>query len=163
MASIPYDRICVADMCRQMGISRRLYYTYFPDKESCLVSLVDRMVRNSIDETYFQFSNLDINKRTIHYLSYWKEHSDFLDILFRQNMKALFIERSYLYFKEEGIVIDLLSTPEVEADDSILWLFTAVQFTALMQWHESGYQLPVEKMAVKYQRMLKSPLLQDTI
>lgn len=162
MESTPYDRISIADLCRQMGISRQLFYTYFPDKDACLYSLIDRFLQDSIDEIFFSAQRDNLYDASVGYLSYWRKHSDFLDVIVRQQMKSLVIERSYLYFKKHNDVIMLhLSTPDVEADDSILWLYSAIRFIALLQWHESGYALPVEKMAVKYLRMLKQPLLKD--
>lgn len=164
MKSVPYDHISVAALCRQMGISRQLFYTYFPDKDTCLHSLIDRMIRDSIDEILAVPLKNRHYDGTVAYLSYWQKHADFLNIVIRQNMKALVFERSYLYFKNNRhLIMGYLSTPEVEADDTILYLYAAVRFTALMQWHESGYALPVEKMAVKYLRLLKQPIIQDNI
>ena len=162
MLTIPYERISVADMCRQMGISRRLYYTYFPDKESCLLSLIDRYIYESIDAISFADITRNLLAQTAAYLSYWKEHSDFLSMVCFQNMKSLVIDRSHLYFLNQNVdILEHLSTPEVKADDTTLWLFAAFRFTVLLQWHEQGYKLPVEEMAQKYLRMLTSPLLHN--
>lgn len=162
MGSTPYERISVADLCRQMGISRQLFYTYFPDKDACLHALIDRIMRDSIDEMILMPQMSSLYDSAVSYLSYWRQHSEFLDVVVKQKLKALVIERSYLYFKKHNdMIMEHLSTPEVEADDSILWLYSAIRFTVLMQWHESGYVLPVEKMAVKYLRMLKEPIVQD--
>ena len=69
---------------------------------------------------------------------------------------------SFLYFKHhEYNVLELLSTPEIKADDSILWLYVAIRYVALLQWHENQYALSVEEMAAKYLRMLKQPIIQD--
>ena len=164
LAKLPYDQISVAELCRQMGISRRLYYTYFQDKETCLFSLIDRMVQASFDGIYQIPHKPTHHDTAVIYLSYWKKHSDFLDVVVKQNLKALLIERSYLYFKKNpDVMMPMLSTPDVDADDSILWLFAAIRFTVLMQWHENGYDLPVEKMAVKYLRMLQQPLITSSV
>ena len=163
MAQLPYDRISVADLCRQMGISRRLYYTYFPDKDSCLISIIDRVVRESIES----LPDVPINSDsmftvTVAYLSYWREHADILDLVVRNNLKALIVERSFLYFKNhEQNVLNLLNTPQFKADDSILWLYVAIRYVVLWQWHENQYALSVEEMAAKYLRMLKQPIIQD--
>lgn len=159
-----YDHISVADMCRQMGISRRLFYTYFPDKEACLFSLVDRMIRDSMltlpDRARTSLSHKEL---TIHYLNYWKQQADFLNAISKQNMKAVLIDRCFLLFKNRGdLFLDFLSTPDVKADDSILWLYAAIRFTILMQWHEHDFSVPVEEMAIRYLRMLKQPIIQYT-
>ena len=163
MESTPYDRISITDLCRQMGISRQLFYTYFPDKDACLHSLIDRLLQDSIDEMYFSSYRDNLYDVSVSYLSYWRKHSDFLDVIVRQQMKSLVVERNYLYFKKHyrDMILMYLSTPDVEADESILWLYNVIRFITLMQWHESGYALPVEKMATKYLRILKEPLLKD--
>ena len=163
MAQLPYDRISVADLCRQMGISRRLYYTYFPDKDACLISIIDRVVRESIESLPDVPINSDsMFSVTVAYLSYWREHADFLDLVVRNNLKALIVERSFLYFKNhEHNVLNLLNTPQFKADDSILWLYVAIRYVVLWQWHENQYTLSVEEMAAKYLRMLKQPIIQD--
>ena len=163
MAQLSYDRISVADLCRQMGISRRLYYTYFPDKDACLISIIDRVVRESIESLPDVPVNSDsMFSVTVAYLSYWREHADFLDLVVRNNLKALIVERSFLYFKNhEHNVLNLLNTPQFKADDSILWLYVAIRYVVLWQWHENQYTLSVEEMAAKYLRMLKQPIIQD--
>ena len=165
MAQLPYDRISVADLCRQMGISRRLYYTYFPDKDSCLISILDRFIRDSIESLpVVPFNPDSIFTVTVAYLNFWRERADFLDLIIKHNLKALMIERSFLYFKHhEYNVLELLSTPEIKADDSILWLYVAIRYVALLQWHENQYALSVEEMAAKYLRMLKQPIIQDLV
>lgn len=163
MAQLSYDRISVADLCRQMGISRRLYYTYFPDKDACLISIIDRVVRESIESLPDVPINSDsMFSVTVAYLSYWREHADFLDLVVRNNLKALIVERSFLYFKNhEHNVLNLLNTPQFKADNSILWLYVAIRYVVLWQWHENQYALSVEEMAAKYLRMLKQPIIQD--
>ena len=162
MLTFPYERISVADMCRQMGISRKLYYTYFPDKDACLISLIDRYIYESVDAIPFAGAPRDLSAQTIAYLNYWKEHSDFLTMVSRQNLKSLVIDRSHIYFRDQyNTILEYLSTPEVKADDTTLWLFAAFRFTVLLQWHEQDYKIPVAEMAQKYLRMLTSPLLHN--
>ena len=91
------------------------------------------------------------------------KHTDFLDVVVKQNFKALIIERSYLYFKSQGdLILSQLSTPDMKADESILWMYCAIRFVVLLQWHENHYDLTVEQMAAKYLRMLHSPIIQGT-
>lgn len=160
MKEKPYSQISIADMCREMGISRRLYYTYFPDKDSCLYSLVDRMIADSIDTIPNSSRNISqLEAMTLRYLTYWRAHSDFLDVVVNQDLKPLMIERYFLYFKDTARS-DFLDTPELKADDSILWLYVAIRFVVLLQWHKSDYALSVEDMSARYLRMLKQPLIQ---
>lgn len=163
MMTQSYDRISIADMCRQMRISRRLYYTYFPDKESCLISLVDRIIYASLD---FVPGPLNIQgpivDKIVVYLQFWKEHAVFLDVIVKHRLKGLLIERSYLYFLNDGsYILSYLNAPDVKSDSTALWLYAAIRYAVIFQWHEHHFEEPVEEIALKYERMLRKPLIQD--
>jgi AcrR family transcriptional regulator len=44
MKDTPYDRITVKSITDKMQIARKTYYHYFPNKQACLESLMDRLV-----------------------------------------------------------------------------------------------------------------------
>lgn len=163
MEQTNYDHISVADMCRQMGVSRRLYYTYFPDKESCLVSLIDRILHESMEAVPITLRKMDsMSDSIIAYLLFWQEHKQFLDVIVKHRLKGLLIERSYVYFLNDGsFVLSLLQIPDAKSDNTVLWLYAAARFAVIFQWHEHNFQEPVEEMAVKYERLLRKPLIQD--
>ena len=158
-----YDHISVADMCRQMGVSRRLYYTYFPDKESCLVSLIDRILHESMEAVPITLRKMDsISDSIIAYLLFWQEHKQFLDVIVKHRLKGLLIERSYVYFLNDGsFVLSFLNIPDVKSDNTVLWLYAAARFAVIFQWHEHNFSQSVEEMALKYERLLRKPLIQD--
>ena len=61
-----------------------------------------------------------------------------------------------------GIVgISYLNIPDVKSDNTILWLYTAIRFAVVFQWHEHNFEASVEEIAVKYERLLREPLIQD--
>lgn len=158
-----YDRISVADLCRQMGISRRLYYTYFPDKESCLIALIDRILHDSMDIVPMPLrKNLSMNEMIIKYLRFWQAHAKFLDVIVKHRLKGLLIDRSYVYFLNDGsVILSYLNLPDEKTDSTTLWLYSAIRFAVIFQWHEHNFETPVEEIAVKYERLLKEPLIQD--
>lgn len=163
MEQTNYDHISVADMCRQMGVSRRLYYTYFPDKESCLISMIDRILHESMEAVPITLSKTDsLRGSIIAYLRFWREHKQFLDVIVKHRLKGLLIERSYVYFLNDGsFVLSFLNIPDVKSDNTVLWFYAAARFAVIFQWHEHNFDSPVEEMAVKYERLLREPLIQD--
>ena len=163
MEQTNYDHISVADMCRQMGVSRRLYYTYFPDKESCLISLIDRILHESMEAVPISLRKTDsIGNSIIAYLLFWREHKQFLDVIVKHRLKGLLIERSYVYFLNDGsFVLSLLHIPDAKSDNTVLWLYAAARFAVIFQWHEHNFTQSVEEMALKYERLLRKPLIQD--
>lgn len=44
----PWQSISVADLCRQVGISRKAYYNYYKDKEACFCAYIDRLIREGL-------------------------------------------------------------------------------------------------------------------
>lgn len=163
MAQTNYDHISVADMCRQMGVSRRLYYTYFPDKESCLISLIDRILHESMEAVPISLRKTDsIRDSIIAYLLFWREHKQFLDVIVKHRLKGLLIERSYVYFLNDGsFILSYLNIPDAKSDNTVLWLYAAARFAVIFQWHEHNFSQSVEEMSLKYERLLRKPLIQD--
>lgn len=163
MEQTNYDHISVSDMCRQMGVSRRLYYTYFPDKESCLISLIDRILHESMDAIPISLRKTDsIRDSIIAYLLFWREHKQFLDVIVKHRLKGLLIERSYVYFLNDGnFVLSLLHIPDAKSDNTVLWLYAAARFAVIFQWYEHNFSQSLEEMALKYERLLRKPLIQD--
>lgn len=158
-----YDRICVADMCRQMGISRRLYYTYFSDKESCLISLIDRILYESMNIFPFPLTKtVSMQEMIVTYMLFWKDHAKFLDVIVKHRLMGLLIERSYIYFLSDGsVLLSYLNIPEEKTDSTTVWLYAAARFAVIFQWHEHHFETPVEEIALKYERLLKEPLIQN--
>lgn len=159
MTRMSYPMITVADLCRQVGISRRAFYTYYRDKDACLYALVDRMVKASFFHS-MPDGKMDLLQSCTLNLQYWKEHSTFLDVIVRQNMGPLFRDRIVLYFtQDERILFELLNTPDVKVDMDIISSYVSIRISLLFRWHERGFDTPAEEMAKKYVRMIQAPLL----
>lgn len=161
MITTPYDQITVGKLCEQLEISRRTFYTYFPDKDTCRNEAVDHMIKSSmVCVPGIPAERYDLNDLVVHYLRFWKDHRYFLDAMAKQDMFPLFRDRSIKYFTEEDqILLTYLDTQEVRADADILHLCMAVRIGLLMQWHSRDFDLSVEDMAKKYIRMINSPML----
>ena len=76
----------------------------------------------------------------------------------RNNM----IDDPYVYFLNDGsFVLSLLHIPDAKSDNTVLWLYAAARFAVIFQWHEHNFSQSVEEMALKYERLLRKPLIQD--
>lgn len=38
----PYTSVSISDLCHQLDISRKSFYNYYPDKDSCFRSFISR-------------------------------------------------------------------------------------------------------------------------
>ena len=159
MLHTPYSLITVADLCRQIGISRRAFYTYYRDKDACLYALIDRMIKASFFHAMPEGKTDLLQACTVN-LAYWKEHKTFLDAIVKQNMGALFRDRNVAYFtQDERVLFALLRTPDVTVDQDIISSYVAIRISMLFRWHSRGFDSDPEEMARKYIRMIQTPLL----
>lgn len=159
MLQMPYAMITVAELCRQLGISRRTFYTYYCDKDACLYALIDRMVKASFFHS-IPDGKMDLLEICTINLEYWKKQKEFLDAIVFQQMGPLLRDRIVLYFtKDETILYTLLNTPEVNTDLDIISSYVGIRISLLFRWHTRNFDTPAEEMARKYIRMIQSPLL----
>ena len=160
---LPYHSISIADLCRQVGISRKAFYNYFRDKDDCFSSFIDRVLHESVLHTTQRTpDNATPLEAAIILLDYWKELKPLFDILIRNNLFHFIIMRNIHYaLTEDKTILDLLSTPEVKTDADILACYTSCQLTLTLQWYLRGFDTPTEEMAKKFLRLLHSPMIQS--
>ena len=157
----PWQSISVADICRQVGISRKAYYNYYKDKESCLCAYIDRLIREALLVTSQNMPDrgtpLD---GAVILLGYWKSQKAFFDILVKNNLVYFFTAQTVHYVQtEDRTIMDRLSTEEIPSDSDILSCYAAIQTTMLLLWHSRGFDTPTEEMAKKFLRILYEPLV----
>lgn len=161
MQAMPYSQISITEMCRQMDISRRAFYTYFPDKDSCLYALIDRMIRGSmLNVADLPGSGISAYDACRIYFEYWKGHGEFLQLLVKQGFSGLFRERDAQYYSSEGrFLYELLNAPEVKADMDLLDAFTDLRSGMVVRWCVRGFDASVEEIARKYYRLISIPMI----
>lgn len=161
MHHTPYHAIRVADICRQVGISRKAFYNYFRDKDACLLALLEDIIRDSLLYVSQNLpENADALQGCIVILDNQRNNRDFLDILVQNNLVGYFLWAStQFYLKEEPHFPQLLNTPEVKSDEDILAALFSALIMLLLQWYYRGFDTPTEEMAKKFLRLLHSPLV----
>lgn len=159
----PYVSISIADICRQVGISRKAFYNYFRDKDDCFNAIIDRALHDSVlHATEMTPDNATPLESAIILLDYWKEQKPLFDILIRNNLFHVIILRNIHYATtEDKTILTLLSTPDLQADADILACYTSCQMTLTLQWYMRGFDTPTEEMAKKFLRLLRSPMIQE--
>jgi len=158
----PYRVISVADLCKQVGISRKAFYNHYPNKDACLCAIFYRAIHTS------SLKMLDASTRggdTVQVctagLEYWKEQKNLLDIIMRNDLLPYFLSqkiRSVL--EDEKILLDLQNTPQVKCDMDILSCSVSLYMTMLLRWHARNFDTPTKEMALKFTRCAYLPLFQ---
>lgn len=161
MRHTPYQSISVADLCRQVGISRKAFYNYYHDKDACFASYIGRLLRDAmLHITTVLPDDASPLDTAIELLDYWKSKKEFFDITVRNNLAYLLLMQNMEYvLHEDRTTLDLLSTPEVKSDTDILACYMASQLTLVLQWYFRGFNSPTEEMAQKLLRIIHAPMI----
>ena len=157
----PYPSVSVSDLCHQLGISRKSFYNYFSDKDSCFRSLINRKIH-----TCFFHLNMDLPETASEaetiafYLSYWKDEKILFDVITRNNLLYLLIDQFIVFVRDENDAIrTVLDTPELKADEYVMTAFATIQITLLMRWYQLGFSTPLEEMVRTFQRLVLEPMM----
>lgn len=157
----PWQSISVADICRQVGISRKAYYNYYKDKEACFCAYIDRLIRDALLVTSQNIPDSDTPlEAAVMILDYWKSKKPFFDILVKNGLTYFLIaQTSHYVLTEDRTVMDRLSTEEIPSDADILTCYSAIQIMLILQWHSRGFDTPTVDMARKFLRLMHEPLV----
>lgn len=157
----PYSSVSVSDLCHQLGFSRKSFYNYYPDKDTCFRFIITRKLQSCMLRLADAAANDHARTEAISiFLSFCREEKSFFDIIVRNNLLTFLIDQTIRYLREEDKVVqELLDTPQLKKDPYILSCYVAVNITFVLQWYLQGYATPLEEMVSKYQRLLHQPLI----
>ena len=157
----PYPSVSISDLCHQLGISRKSFYNYFPDKDSCFRAIISRKLRNCIlNLTTDLPEKATLDEAIAYYLSYWKNEKAFLDVIIRNNLVFLLSKQCIHFLLEEDTTfLPFLDTPRLKADEFVLAGFVNIQITLILKWYMQNFATPLEEMVNTYQRLLYQPLI----
>lgn len=157
----PYQSVSVVDICRQVGISRKAFYNYYPDKEACLNAMIDRFLQDALLHAAVSIpDNATSLEAAIITLEYWKGKREFFDIILRDNLLHYLFQRNMNFvLREDRSTLDQLSTPDMDSDTDILACYMSSQLTLLLCWYLRGFDTPTPVIARKLLRILHFPMI----
>ena len=160
----PYTSVSISDLCHQLGISRKSFYNYFPDKDSCFRAIISRKLHSCILHITTEVPENATREDVIAaYLSFWKAEKGLFDIIIRNNLMFLLMDQCMYFLQEENqTILPFLDTPKLKADTFVLSAFVNIQITLILQWHLQNYETSLEGMVLTYQRLIYQPLLTIT-
>ena len=147
-----YDDITITDICREAGLSRKVYYRLFESKNDVLYSL--------IDHTLGGFEAYDPDMEPLHrFFSYWKEQKALLDALDLSQCSALLMDRvvrfvlTYNPASLTDVYPGLLSW---DRDTQIF--FISGLYGTMLDWHVRGFDSSVGEISQSLRKLLSAPL-----
>lgn len=157
----PYPSVSISDVCHQLGISRKSFYNYFPDKDSCFRAIISRRLHKCVLYMTTDIpENAAIEDVIESYLSYWKEEKALFDIVVRNNLLGLLIDQCVYFLQEENqIMLPFLDTPSLKADGFVLSGFISLQVSIVLKWYLQNFETPMDIMIQTYLRLFYQPLL----
>lgn len=157
----PYPSVSISDLCHQLGISRKSFYNYFPDKDSCFRAIISRKLHTCILRLSSDLPENVTEEDTIaYYLNYWKGEKSLFDIIVRNNLLYLLMDQCIHFLQEEDqSILPFLNTPQLKADSFVLSGFVTLQVTLMLQWYLQNFSTPIEEMVRTYQRLVYYPLI----
>lgn len=157
----PYTSVSISDLCHQLGLSRKSFYNYYPDKDTCFRTVINRKIHACM--LHLAGTPLDSNGNRdaiAAFLSFCREEKGFFDIITRNNLVITLMDEVIRYLRnEDKAVMDLLSTNLLKNDSYILSCYVSVNVTFILQWYLENFSTPLEEMVHKYQRLLYEPLI----
>lgn len=156
-----YPSVSISDLCHQLGISRKSFYNYFPDKDSCFRAIISRKLHTCILRMTTDLpENAAAEDAIAFYLNFWKEEKGLFDIIVRNNLLSLLIDQCIYFLREEDqIILPFLNTPQLKTEDFVLAGFVSLQITLMLQWYLQNFSTPLEEMVRIYQRLIHQPLI----
>lgn len=137
-----YEDISVTAICQSAGISRRIFYHLFNNKNGALYAMLDHAILDI--ESY----RPDIADPTLRFFRYWKERKNLLDALRNNDLMGLLLERMIeCVLNEDYDVRHLLkATGSVKGKNIVVFVLSGLMGLTC-SWYYGGFQESAEEMA----------------
>lgn len=153
----PYEEVTVTDICREAGLSRRIFYHLFTGKQDALCALVDHAI---LDMEGFRPQKDDL---LMNFLLFWMEKRELLDALTGNSLQELLLERMLANGLREDFDVWRWLRWEAREDRQDILTFNLCGLMGLIfSWHRSGFRKSPEQMAQLIQQLMDHPLAKHT-
>ena len=155
-----FEEISVSDLCDRMNVPRKSFYRYFSSKDGALLALLD----HTLMEFYDAGSLAGLRGGTPvgdldRFFRFWKKHQNLIDAMLRSNLSGMLVERAVNLAKQEEFMPGYVKDWEELMQDIAMSFVVCGLMSMVIQWHNTHYQIPTEKMAQTAVAMLSRPLI----
>ena len=151
----PYEKITLTDLCRQLEISRKSFYRYFPTKEDCLLALMDHTLSdcNTAALTGWEGEQELKQMDLVRFFTYWREQEAFLNAVRDNGLGYLLLDRT-------TVIVDAMKEklpPAAFERDQVEYFIAHGLMATVLRWHYFGFPCTPEEMASAFSRLLHAP------
>ena len=152
MGRMAYEDISVTELCREAGITRRVFYHLFNNKYGALVAMIDHAILDI--ESY----RPDMQWETLRSFLYWKDQEKLLDALRSNKLDGLLLERMIECVMSEGFDVRYWLSIRGGEEETDVVVFCLTGFMGLIyRWYYSGFRETPEEMAALLERIITHP------
>ena len=161
MTSHRYEEISVSDLCDQLGVPRKSFYRYFSSKDGALQALLDHTL---MEYESFPLNTAPGEKRTVQkelerFFQFWIHKKSLLDVLERNNLSGMLIERSIAYAISGAPVPQRFFAQDAqEVRDQVTTFMVCGLMSMILGWHHAGYPHSPQHMSAMAVRLVSQPL-----
>ena len=154
LGTVPYAKITLTDLCRQLQIPRKTFYRYFPSKEDCLLALIDHTL-SDCNEIALKgwYGSRDLSREAqLRFFRYWKDRAAFLDAVRDNDLRYLLLERT-------TVIVDRMKENSQNtnfARNQVEYFVAHGLMATVLRWHHYGFPCPPEEMAEEFGQLLGS-------
>ena len=162
MQAKDYEQIHISDICREMGMSRNVFYRYFETKSDVLDAWLDRTVLSFEDSKWHTTITDDPRtESTRNFVRYWYDIREVTDLLMRQNMFDLFVQKEIVLTMHNPYLRRILRMDDDPSDSRRAFVFSAYGLLGIMRdWQQRGFVESEDEMIQTIQKLLTRPFYQ---
>lgn len=161
LAETSYDDITVTQICKQAGLSRKIYYTLFEKKKDVFYALLDHTLMD------FQSYQPDpaVGTGGLHrFFGFWQEQKKLLDALEKEQSSSILTERAVRHVIAEGSMAGYcFDTISSEFGRESVKFYISGLFALLLDWHKQGYDKSIDEMSRLLMYLMMPPPLKNTL
>lgn len=154
MARQPFAEISVKDLCETSGITRRVFYHLFSNKQGALHALIDHKLLAI--ESYCP----EISNEALRFFRYWQDRKELLDVLLANQLAGLLLERLIAIVMNENYDLRYwVRRRGWEEDREVLVYHLTGTMALVYSWYGEGFVRTAEEMAALLEKITSRPLL----
>lgn len=153
-----YDDITVTEICRQAGLSRKIYYTLFERKSDVFYALLDHTIMD------FQTYQPDpsVGEGGMHrFLGFWRSQKRLLDALEREGSISILTDRLIRHALQEDSVAKYCFGGNY-GRESLKFCLSGI-FALVLDWHKHGFDKSIDEMSALLMYLLRNPPVKNTL
>lgn len=148
------EEITIVELCKKAGITRRIFYRLYANKQGALIGLIDHVIGDFV-KSQECFDRI----RLVAVLGFIKEQSELFECVIKNGLSELYQERLLCYVMENEHLKMKLGFQDKYDGNSVLLFNLSGMMGLLIQWHRNGYDKTISEMADLVVRLLAKPII----